>query len=228
MLDWEISSEPTKITLFLDILTQLCHRECGTIAQAHGLLCSVVLLLRACLLLPGVCRTAVEWHCAMQISPGGQGFRSDLPNSTWYNNGLTGEDYVGLMSIPEIAFGTVHFCEALTPPEVLAVLRRPAPPCMTTPEIADPVCGGCNMRMQCKPQVAAVTLSRSVAAGAFPPRFMAKLMQALTSLMCLQIRPTGASPAAWCRRSGTTFWRTGRWLPRLWASLGCWRRPAAT
>ena len=164
----------------------------------------------------------------MQISPGGQGFRSDLPNSTWYNNGLTGEDYVGLMSIPEIAFGTVHFCEALTPPAKLPVLKCTALACTITLEIAYPLYGGYNMRMQRKPQVAAIALPRSVVAGAFPPRFMAKLMQALTSLMCLQIRPTGASPAAWCRRSGTTFWRTGRWLPRLWASLGCWRRPAAT
>ena len=48
---------------------------------------------------------------ALQISPGGQGFRSDLLNSTWYNNGVTGEDYVGLMKIPEISFGTVHFCK---------------------------------------------------------------------------------------------------------------------
>ena len=77
------------------------------------------------------------WRCAMQISPGGQGFRSDLPNSTWYNNGLTGEDYVGLMSIPEIAFGTVHFCEALISPVTLAVLRSPAPTSMATLEIAD-------------------------------------------------------------------------------------------
>ena len=75
----------------------------------------------------------------MQISPGGQGFRSDLPNSTWYNNGLTGEDYVGLMSIPEIAFGTVHFCEALAPPAFPAVLRRPAPACMASPEDAAPL-----------------------------------------------------------------------------------------
>ena len=73
----------------------------------------------------------------MQISPGGQGFRSDLPNSTWYNNGLTGEDYVGLMSIPEIAFGTVHFCEALTPPAMSFVLRCTAPACVVVPEIAD-------------------------------------------------------------------------------------------
>ena len=80
---------------------------------ASGLLCSVALSLRACILQLDACRTAVEWHCAVQISPGGQGFRSDLPDSTWYNNGLTGEDYVGLMSIPEIAFGTVHFCEPL-------------------------------------------------------------------------------------------------------------------
>ena len=51
---------------------------------------------------------------ALQISPGGQGFRSDLLTSTWYNNGVTGEDYVGLMKIPEISFGTVHFCELPT------------------------------------------------------------------------------------------------------------------
>ena len=75
----------------------------------------------------------------VQISPGGQGFRSDLPDSTWYNNGLTGEDYVGLMSIPEIAFGTVHFCKALTTPAVLPVLRFPAPVCMVILEIADPL-----------------------------------------------------------------------------------------
>ena len=86
-----------------------------------------------------VCKTAIEWRSAVQISPGGQGFRSDLPNSTWYNNGLTGEDYVGLMSIPEIAFGTVHFCEALIPPAVLAVLRRPTPVSITTPQVVNPL-----------------------------------------------------------------------------------------
>ena len=80
-----------------------------------GLLCNIKCLLRASNPRQDVCKTALEWCDAVQISPGGQGFRSDLPDSTWYNNGLTGEDYVGLMSIPEIAFGTVHFCEALTP-----------------------------------------------------------------------------------------------------------------
>ena len=84
----------------------------------------------ACILV--VCRTAVEYPGAVQISPGGQGFRSDLPNSTWYNNGLTGEDYVGLMSIPEIAFGTVHFCEPLTPSAISVVLGCPAPVCTRT------------------------------------------------------------------------------------------------
>ena len=119
---------------------------------SNGLLCSINLLLRACIRRIDVCRTAVEWRCAVQISPGGQGFRSDLPNSTWYNNGLTGEDYVGLMSIPEIAFGTVHFCEALISPVMLPVQRCPAPVCMVILGIAETLCGGCNMRMQCKPQ----------------------------------------------------------------------------
>ena len=32
----------------------------------------------------------VSYMTLVQISTGGQGFRSDLPNSTWYNNGLTG------------------------------------------------------------------------------------------------------------------------------------------
>ena len=100
---------------------------------------SIGLLLRACILRLDVCRTAVEGRCAVQISPGGQGFQSDLPNSTWYNNGLTGEDYVGLMSIPEIAFGTVHFCEAPSPAVVLPELRCQASACMaTTPP------GGCR------------------------------------------------------------------------------------
>ena len=145
-------------------------KECKYLHSTAGeILRSVSSLPRARTLQLHVCQTALEWRCALQISPGGQGFRSDLPNSTWYNNGLTGEDYVGLMSIPEIAFGTVHFCEPLTLPAMfLAVLRRPAPACIAVHDAADPLNGGCNMRMQCKPQQATVALPQSAATGAFP------------------------------------------------------------
>ena len=56
-------------------------------------------------------------HAPAQIAVGDEGYM--VGGTSWLDNGSKGDDWVGNLQDPNIAFGTVHLCESPILPRIL-------------------------------------------------------------------------------------------------------------
>ena len=57
-----------------------------------------------------VCHPAEPVHAPAQIAVGDEGYT--VGGTSWLDNGSKGDDWVGNLQDPNIAFGTVHVCKS--------------------------------------------------------------------------------------------------------------------